>query len=29
LMQQSVDDVVEKRYQKIMSFGIFAEEATK
>ncbi len=29
LMQQSVEDVVEKRYQRIMSFGVFAEEAVK
>ncbi len=29
LMQQSTDDLVEKRYQRIMSFGVFAEEASK
>jgi len=29
LTQQSTDDLVEKRYQRIMSFGVFAEEASK
>ncbi|MDD5411403.1 MAG: acetyl-CoA carboxylase carboxyl transferase subunit alpha, partial [Methylobacter sp.] len=29
LMQQSIEDVVAKRYQRIMNFGVFVEETTK
>jgi len=29
LMPQDIDDMLERRYQRIMSFGVFSEEAGK